>query len=134
MPNPKFVKLAKRLSVDYISCISDISPDDILLAKENRETYPSLFYFAISCGWNRTAMTLFEWISMPTGGFPKEEDCRTPIDVNGLVLRMLIIDDIREKKICTKFLRNINIPSINAILDEHFPKILMSFGMLYHGG
>jgi len=64
-------------------------------------------------------MNLFEWIQLSVEDFPEEEH-RKPSAINGLILLILIVDDDRLKRIASSYLRDANIPSINAIVDEHF--------------
>lgn len=122
MPNMsarKFVELSKRLSVDYVS---EVQRDDISLAREIYETFPTLYSLARVTAWNRDGISLFQCIKLTTEDFPTVNQ-REPVLVNGLVLLMFITSDERLKRITSMYLRNAKIQQTTALLDRHFPDI-----------
>ncbi|CAO3568616.1 unnamed protein product [Mortierella alpina] len=111
-------ELSKRLSIGYGV---ELSQDDISLGKEVCRVYSDVGDYVDFVGeyLNGDLLALYDVLNMKVENF-LDDKYDEPIILNSLVLLALVTEDQRLKELTLKYLRNLNIPSITAILDNYF--------------
>ncbi|GJJ73174.1 beta-mannosidase [Entomortierella parvispora] len=107
-----FLELSQRYSIGYIS---EISQDDVFLAKEFSKAHSE--FPDKEMPWNPTVYALFEVLKLDVQTFPSQQR-KEPIVINSVLLLMFVTDDGRLKELAARYLKDANIPSVNTVLDK----------------
>lgn len=107
-----FSDLAQRYSDGYIS---DISPEDVSLAREFSNAHSE--FHDIDIPQNDEANTMLKILKLKVGTFPVLEK-KEPIVINSMLLLVVVTENEHLREVALRFLGNANILSISTLLDE----------------